>query len=152
MIYFIQAGDSGPIKIGYTGKPIEQRMYNISVACPYDIHLVKLFDGGEGHESYLHILFAPFNHRRDWFYPVRQILEFNERDLLDRSVPGFWRAVFSAGSQIKLANLIGVDAVSISKYRNGAPIPPDVALKISSATDVPIEDIIADFSSASEAA
>lgn len=67
--------------------------------------------------------------------------------------PNLQKACDYAGGQTALAELIGESQKLVWHLLHRAnSIKADVALKISRATNVPIEDIIADFSSESEAA
>jgi len=66
MIYFIQQGLNGPIKIGTTGD-VSMRLKNLQCANPCSLRLVGVVDGEVGEEEAIH---ARFKHRRirgEWF-------------------------------------------------------------------------------------
>lgn len=74
-IYFIQAGDGGPIKIGRAGC-VEERLIQIQT----DNHEpVKLLCAVESHptmERTVHGVFAHLNIRGEWFRPAPELLDF----------------------------------------------------------------------------
>lgn len=68
MIYFIRAGESGPIKIGSSGSP-ETRMRKFFQPGNHEaLSLIRTLPGGAADEHWFH---ARFNHRRirgEWFH------------------------------------------------------------------------------------
>ncbi len=76
MIYFIQIGEDGPIKIGFTKSPIAYRISALQTASPYLLTLVGLIDGDEQAEQSLHEKFSEFRMKGEWFEPQSEILEF----------------------------------------------------------------------------
>lgn len=75
MIYFIQYGIDGPIKIGIARNP-EWRLAKLQTACPYDLRLLATILGGASQEARLHQRFAEYWIRGEWFKPARALLEF----------------------------------------------------------------------------
>ena len=51
VIYFISAGDGGPIKIGLTND-VEQRLASLQTGCPYKMVLLGAVAGTSSHEKY----------------------------------------------------------------------------------------------------
>lgn len=77
MIYFIQQGNDGPIKIGYTGKEdIKQRLAALQTACPQELHVLACIAGDVTLEHALHSLFERHMLRGEWFNPDTEILSF----------------------------------------------------------------------------
>lgn len=78
MIYFIQAGDGGPIKVGFTHGPISSRMSSLQAACPDVLSLLATTDGDRKTEAELHVRFAQDHIRGEWFAPsiLPHIYEF----------------------------------------------------------------------------
>jgi Meiotically up-regulated gene 113 len=74
MIYFLQAGRHGPIKIGYT-TDWEKRFSQMKTANPEPLHLLKLMSGRKSKETYFHCLFADHRKRGEWFYPASLIFD-----------------------------------------------------------------------------
>lgn len=79
MIYFIQEGELGPIKIGYSAKP-EDRKATHKTSNPTPLHTLLVIDGDRKYEAGLHRRFRNYKVRgtKEWFYPVEPILEFVE--------------------------------------------------------------------------
>lgn len=77
MIYFIQAGENGLIKIGYSHSP-EQRLAKLQTASPVPLKILITVDGDMGFEARLHRKFADFRAEGEWFYPVKPIKDFIE--------------------------------------------------------------------------
>jgi len=76
LIYFIQAGKNGPIKIGYTDNDISTRLSQLQTGCPDEIKPLGVYVGDEFEESYLHKIFSHHNIRGEWFQPAKSILDF----------------------------------------------------------------------------
>jgi len=76
MIYFIQQGNDGPIKIGYTNKPIEQRMTHLQISCPDQLNLLATIDGTPKDENTLQQRFRSDRIRGEWFNPSNNILSY----------------------------------------------------------------------------
>lgn len=67
-VYFIQAGDDGPVKIG-TAKDVLRRLSMLKTSSAEPLHLRALYEGGAAEESLLHRRFAAHRIRREWFNP-----------------------------------------------------------------------------------
>jgi hypothetical protein len=69
VIYFIQAGTDGPIKIGYasTAKGVEGRLRNCQVGNAEELHLRAVLPGEEQRERALHSCFRSGHVRGEWF-------------------------------------------------------------------------------------
>lgn len=78
MIYFIQAGKNGPIKIGHTNGDVKERLQQLQNGCPYELILLWCIKGTPEDEAYLHKKFKPEQIRGEWFRPCRQLLEYIE--------------------------------------------------------------------------
>ena len=66
IIYFVQCGKDGPIKIGYT-QNLKQRMSAMQVYNPHRLKVVCVFQGGSFVESELHEIFKQYRIRGEWF-------------------------------------------------------------------------------------
>jgi hypothetical protein len=76
-IYFIQSGSAGPIKIGYSVRPIERRLAALQTANPEILCLLACMDGDRSTEAGLHQQFRA--HRRpqgEWFEPHPDLMQF----------------------------------------------------------------------------
>jgi hypothetical protein len=81
MIYFIQAADgSGPIKIGYTGKNLEQRIWYARQQAEKELKIIKVIDGSRALEQGVHKHFAHLRIEhpsyKEWYEPQIELLDF----------------------------------------------------------------------------
>lgn len=84
MIYFIQKGHSGPIKIGFTAKKsVDHRLAAINTSSDEKCFLIGLLDGDYHLEQALHLAFSHVRLNGEWFAPVEQLCMF-----IDRISPG----------------------------------------------------------------
>lgn len=74
-VYFVQAGDGGPVKIGFSEKP-EYRLSKMQADCPHALQLIALVDGDRDREAELHEEFAAHRRAGEWFDPAEAILAF----------------------------------------------------------------------------
>lgn len=81
-VYFIQQGDAGPIKIGYSTNP-EKRLKTLSTASPYPLHLRLVIEGGKKLEKDLHDQFAEHQLDGEWFEANASLLTFIDEQKLD---------------------------------------------------------------------
>lgn len=67
-VYFLQCGDTGPIKVGKSGDPIE-RANDLNVGSPVELVLLGAMrsPAQEREERELHERLADFRVRREWF-------------------------------------------------------------------------------------
>jgi hypothetical protein len=80
MVYFIQAGVGGCIKIGVT-VDVSDRMNNIQVGCPDEVTLIGGIYDRRAYkiEAALHDRFDEHRHRGEWFRPSAELLAFVAR-------------------------------------------------------------------------
>lgn len=75
MIYFVQCGKNGPIKIGCAAN-VEDRVAQIQTSCPYELKLLWKIDGGMNKEAEIHERWKHEKIRGEWFRPSRSLLNF----------------------------------------------------------------------------
>lgn len=73
-VYFIQAGDHGPIKIGITST-VHHRFVNMQVASAVRLFFLGAFRGNGHVEDDLQYEFGPFRFRGEWYWPHPTLLE-----------------------------------------------------------------------------
>ena len=75
MIYFIQAGDGGPIKIGLA-RDAHVRAKGLQTAHYETLRIIGIVEGDFETETRLHNLFANYRLRGEWFKPCTEILDY----------------------------------------------------------------------------
>ena len=68
MIYFIQEGESGPIKIGFSTNPYS-RLAAMQTGHPEQLHLIATIPGTPRKEKELHYFFDDLRIMGEWFKP-----------------------------------------------------------------------------------
>ena len=87
MIYFIQAGRLGPIKIGHTNNGVEERLKELQTGSPDKLILIGIIEGDVKKEQELHKRFKNYRVRGEWFnnspeldnYILKHIVKYKER-------------------------------------------------------------------------
>lgn len=74
-VYFVQAGASGPIKIGYSKAP-ERRLQQLQVSHPEPLRILATVPGTKGMEGELHARWNQFRLEGEWFSPHASLLAF----------------------------------------------------------------------------
>lgn len=74
-VYFIQAGESGPIKIGLADN-VGRRFSALRVNCPLPLSLLGTVEGGRAKELELHRKFSDVRTQGEWFSPNSALLDW----------------------------------------------------------------------------
>jgi hypothetical protein len=79
-VYFLQCDGGGPIKIGFTTKPIEQRVAQLQAFVPETLVILGGIPGDEQAEKDMHLRFRKDRIRRnhEWFRPSEDLLSYLE--------------------------------------------------------------------------
>lgn len=77
MIYFIQQGNEGAIKIGTASDPTE-RLKELQTASPLGLLLLTSIPGDSEYEKKLHKKFEAYRTNGEWFHPAAELLEYIE--------------------------------------------------------------------------
>lgn len=75
VVYFIQAGADGPIKIGVTGGDVAKRRNSLQVGHPIRLRVLKTIRGDVSTEARFHATFATSRLEGEWFLPSPALLE-----------------------------------------------------------------------------
>lgn len=75
VVYFVQMGATGPIKIG-TAVDMALRLSNLQVGNPEVLILIGTMSGGPIEERRLHDRFARHRIRGEWFRPATELIDF----------------------------------------------------------------------------
>jgi len=75
MIYFIQQGEDGPIKIGYTTDDLtfHKRLSSMQTCSPVKLRILGIAEGDHKAEHELHERFFDACLQGEWFYPHQAI-------------------------------------------------------------------------------
>lgn len=73
VVYFIQYGAGGPIKIGVAGN-ISRRVAALQTGSPEPLVVLATMPGGKSEEARLHHLLRQDRHRGEWFAPTARVL------------------------------------------------------------------------------
>lgn len=76
MIYFVQQGKSGPIKIGYTKSNIDKRIEQLQTGCAYKLTLLGTIDGDKEQENLIQHFFHGHRMYGEWFAPAPPLLDY----------------------------------------------------------------------------
>ena len=85
MIYFIQCGENGPIKIGQTGD-VEKRISQLQTGCPYELKLLWTYHGNSWKEEEVHEALEAENIRGEWFHPSSNVFDFMKEFMWNRTI------------------------------------------------------------------
>jgi DNA-binding XRE family transcriptional regulator len=73
VVYFIQAGAGGPIKIGIAAN-LQRRIATLQTGCPEPLVVLGTIAGGPLEEARLHAHLRAFRIRGEWFKPSELVL------------------------------------------------------------------------------
>lgn len=79
MIYFIQAGENGPIKIGMA-LDVYRRLAELQTGHYERLRIIGLIDGERAQEKLTHSALANFRLNKEWFSAAPEVLEFVSRN------------------------------------------------------------------------
>lgn len=86
-VYFVQAGDGGPIKIGWTGGDPKARMRDLQTGNPYPLSMLGHVPGSGADETDLHEQFRHLRMVGEWFKPAPDLVAFIAGVKWSRNVP-----------------------------------------------------------------
>lgn len=72
-VYLIQAGEEGPVKIGFTAVDPQRRLAQLQTASPYRLSLRFTIHGDVTSEKHLQTRFADYRLEGEWFEPRQDI-------------------------------------------------------------------------------
>jgi Meiotically up-regulated gene 113 len=75
MVYFIQAGVNGEIKIGFAIEPWK-RIKQLQTGNHVRLTMLKVIPGDRKRETQIHHLLSVHRKHGDWFHPTVEVLEF----------------------------------------------------------------------------
>lgn len=75
VVYFIQQGEDGPIKIGFSKNP-EARLKQLQPSTPAPLRILRTIQGGRSREQSIHGRFQNDRLKGEWFRPTPELLEY----------------------------------------------------------------------------
>jgi hypothetical protein len=82
MIYFIQAENGGPVKIGRTKNSVAGRLMQLQTGHPYKLKIIWVFEeNGIWNEASIHERFKHIRLEGEWFKPEEELFEFIGEEL-----------------------------------------------------------------------
>jgi hypothetical protein len=78
MIYFIQAGPGGPIKIGYA-IDVQVRVKQLQTGSHEELVTLKSIPGDKKREMAIHKALSVYRKQGEWFHPTGEVLSFIEQ-------------------------------------------------------------------------
>lgn len=86
-VYFAQAGEAGPVKIGYARDPLK-RVALLQTASAEPMQLIRVIAGRRADEAAAHLRFAAQHIRGEWFAFVPEMLTYGQSSAeIDPVVP-----------------------------------------------------------------
>lgn len=82
MIYFIQAGNDGPIKIGYSDTTAESRLKSLQTGNHQQLKLLRQVNGSRQTEANCHIRFKEDHISGEWYKPSKELIDFINTPIL----------------------------------------------------------------------
>jgi len=80
MIYYIQAKDGGPIKIGYTRYSAESRLAAFQIGCPVKLIILATHSGSSKREKEIHGIFDLYRTHGEWFWYSSKLADYIEQN------------------------------------------------------------------------
>lgn len=109
LVYFIQSGDTGPIKIGRT-QNLTQRMQVLQTASAEPLHLLAAVPGGVKYEKWFHEKLRPYHIRGEWFHNTIGVKAFLWEEtwlyarvdlaIVPSKCPDFWTVIDVENSMV----------------------------------------------------
>jgi hypothetical protein len=79
IVYFVQGHGSGPVKIGYTDRPMDVRLAGLQTGSPVRLRVLATHAGDREMERRLHTMFRDWRLHGEWF----RAKAFGLRELID---------------------------------------------------------------------
>lgn len=123
-VYFIRAGENGPVKIGYAAD-VASRMAFMQSGNHTRLVLLREIEGDTRTERALHKRFVEYKIDREWFNFCPDMLTVDAESLAKNECVAspHARAVDELGGAIALGKLLNVKADTIRRWRLNGKIP-----------------------------
>ncbi len=121
-VYFIQAGEGGPIKIGH-GKNPRKRLTMLQSGNPMTLTLLAELPGGKEEEQEMHTRLREYRVRGEWFTPAAEVLALvpePERDppkIVQAAEENYLKPSMIRGATKAIAERLGLSEATVSLWR-----------------------------------
>jgi DNA-binding Xre family transcriptional regulator len=129
-VYFVQAGESGNIKIGIS-RNVSQRLTKMRTDAPVELQLLGVIVGDQKTERAFHSELLAHRANREWFRPSPEVLALIEREKAKGSIELFIRKKPKVGcsplqewrfrrglSAQKFGDMAGISHATICRLEN----------------------------------
>lgn len=124
-VYFIQAGETGPVKIGIADD-VAERLRALQTAHWELLHVRHVFDGGAAKERAFHERYKAHRLRGEWFDAAILVSVEDIDAALGEQRPCNQLGEYLSANSITVARfgaMIGVEGASVARYATGQRIP-----------------------------
>jgi hypothetical protein len=145
VVYFVQAGASGPIKIGMAAD-LAQRITILQCGSPEPLVALATAPGGWEEERQLHRRLAAHRHSREWFKPTQAVLDVvaeAKAGTLQFAEPGnrSHSEIMDAVGASNVASLLGVSVHTARSWIRRDSIPAEHWLMFSEHGHATLEEL-----------
>lgn len=124
-VYFIRAGDNGPVKIG-TAIDVSARLSELQCGNHKELRVLRVIPGGYCEESFLHRIYAARAIRGEWFEFTEEMLTKEisvlerERTPFQAEIAAIEKRLAESGKTIDdLCEAAGINRTTWQRWRNG---------------------------------
>lgn len=132
IVYFVQSGDFGPIKIGFT-MYLPKRMMQLQCGSPHRLTVLLTVDGSASLESAFHKSLSEYRISGEWFSPTGEVFNAinrarlgvypEHRGCLDGMMTNHIAMIDHLGGTTATAKAIGVPISTVHSWRLAGKIP-----------------------------
>lgn len=133
VIYFVRAGEDGPVKIGYA-TDFAKRVSSLQVGNHLPLKLIRQVDGPRPAERWYHQRFSDCHIAREWFHFHLDMLEVTHPTDLGMRLD---RGLSLAVSRIGFAGIAKACGIHISAVMRWTRVPVDRCVDVMNASGVP---------------
>jgi hypothetical protein len=140
-VYFIRAGEDGPVKIGYATNP-RKRFAVLQSGHWMNLVMLRVIEGDHGTERDLHARYKPLHIRGEWYNFCPSMLssgrEASRAFIPRESWPLVRQAIQRAGGCSKVAREVGLSRQAVHQW---ACVPTEHAVTLSRLSGIGVEDL-----------
>lgn len=125
-IYFVRAGDDGPVKIGISHN-VTRRVAGMQTASAVPLFLLRVIDGSNAVEREMHHRFAPLRIRGEWFSYSAEMLTVQAASTAVasrlRPCATVREIIEDLGGQAEVSRLSGMSRTAVRHWYNENKVP-----------------------------